>query len=62
MHYVYIASNAIILLGVTIGDNVIVAVGSVEQKLYPSVWLRSEVLQKIISSIEEYYKRNKNIT
>lgn len=57
-NYVYIGSNAIILPGVTIGDNVIVAASSVVTKSIPSRMVAAGNPAKIICSIEEYYKRN----
>lgn len=57
--YVYIGSSAIILPGVTIGDNVLVAAGSVVTKSIPSNTVVAGNPAKIMCTIEEYYERNK---
>lgn len=45
--------------GVTIGDNVLVAAGSVVTKSIPSNVVVGGNPAKILCSIEEYYERNK---
>lgn len=57
--YVYIGTNALIMPGVTIGDNVLVAAGSVVTKSIPSNVVVGGNPAKILCSIEEYYERNK---
>lgn len=56
---VYIGSNALIMPGVTIGDNVLVAAGSVVTKSIPSGYVVAGNPAKKICTIEEYYERNK---
>ena len=58
--YVYIGSNALIMPGVTIGNNVLVAAGSVVTKSVPSRMVVAGNPARIICSIDEYYERNKN--
>lgn len=58
--YVYIGANALIMPGVTIGNNVLVAAGSVVTKSVPSGFVVAGNPAKIICSIDEYYKRNKS--
>lgn len=57
--YVYIGTHALIMPGVTIGDNVLVAAGSVVTKSVPSNTVVGGNPAKIICTIEEYYERNK---
>lgn len=57
--WVYIGTNALIMPGVTIGNNVLVAAGSVVTKSLPSGVVVAGNPAKIICSIEEYYERNK---
>lgn len=58
--YVYIGSGSLIMPGVTIGDNVLIAAGSVVTKSVPSGVVVAGNPARIISSIEEYYERNKS--
>lgn len=58
-NYVYIGANALIMPGVTIGDNVLVAAGSVVTKSIPPRMVVAGNPAKIICSIDEYYERNK---
>lgn len=57
--YVYVGTSALIMPGVTIGDNVLVAAGSVVTKSVPSNVVVAGNPAKIICTVEEYYKRNK---
>ena len=57
--WVYIGTNALIMPGVTIGNNVLVAAGSVVTKsIQPNVVVAGNPA-KIICTIDEYYERNK---
>jgi len=58
-NYVYIGTNALIMPGVTIGDNVLIAAGSVVTKSVPSRMVVAGNPAKIICTIDEYYERNK---
>lgn len=58
-NWVYIGTNALIMPGVTIGDNVLVAAGSVVTKSVPSDSVVAGNPAKIICSIDDYYNRNK---
>lgn len=58
--YVYIGSGALIMPGVTIGNNVLIAAGSVVTKSIPSGSVVAGNPARIISNIEEYYQRNKS--
>lgn len=58
-NWVYIGSNALIMPGVTIGDNVLVAAGSVVTKSVPSKSVVGGNPAQILCTIEEYYNRNK---
>lgn len=57
-NYVYIGSNSLIMPGVTIGDNVLIAAGSVVTKSVPSNVVVGGNPARIICSIEEYIERN----
>lgn len=57
--YVYIGTNALIMPGVTIGDHVLVAAGSVVTKSVPSGMVVAGNPAKPIYTIQEYYERNK---
>lgn len=57
--WVYIGTNALIMPGVTIGDNVLVAAGSVVTKSVPSNSVVAGNPAKIICSVDDYYNRNK---
>lgn len=56
--YVYIGTNSLIMPGVTIGNNVLIAAGSVVTKSVPSGVVVAGNPAKIVSNIEEYYRRN----
>ncbi|MBR2032072.1 MAG: acyltransferase [Alistipes sp.] len=57
--YVYIGTGSLIMPGVTIGNNVLVAAGSVVTKSIPDRMVVGGNPARIICSIEEYYERNK---
>lgn len=57
--YVYIGTNALILPGVTIGDHVLVAAGTVVTKSIPSGVVVAGNPAKIICTIDDFYARNK---
>lgn len=57
---VHIGINSIIMPGVTIGDNVIIGCGSVVTKNIPSNSVAVGVPARVIETIEEYYKKNKD--
>lgn len=57
--YVYIGNHSLIMPGVTIGDNVLVAAGSIVTKSVPSNSVVAGNPAKYICSIEEYIERNK---
>lgn len=57
--YVYIGANAIVLPGVTIGDNSLIAAGSIVTKSVPANVVVAGNPAKIICTIDEYYERNK---
>lgn len=56
--YVYIGNNSLIMPGVFIGDNVLVAAGSVVCKSVPSGVVVGGNPAKIISTIDDYIRRN----
>lgn len=56
--YVYIGNDAKIMAGVTIGDNVLIAAGSIVTKSIPSNVVVAGNPAKYICSIEEYLERN----
>lgn len=56
---VYIGTDALIMPGVTIGNNVLIAAGSVVTKSIPAGYVAAGNPAKIICTIEEYYERNK---
>lgn len=58
--YVYIGTNALIMPGVTIGDNALVAAGSVVTKSVPPRMVVAGNPARIICDIDQYYKRNKD--
>lgn len=57
--YVYIGYNALIMPGVTIGNHVLVAAGSVVTKSVPCGMVVAGNPAKPICTIQEYYERNK---
>ena len=56
--YVYIGNNSLVMPGVTIGNNVLVAAGSVVTKSIPDNVVVGGNPAKYICSIEEYIERN----
>lgn len=57
-NYVYIGNNSLIMPGVTVGDNVLIAAGSVVTKSIPSNMVVGGNPAKIICKIEDYIKNN----
>lgn len=55
---VYLGTNSLVMPGVTIGDNVLVAAGSVVTKSVPSGYVVGGNPARIISTTDEYIKRN----
>lgn len=55
---VYIGNNALIMPGVTIGDNVLIAAGSVVTKSVPNDVVIGGNPARIICSLNEYIQRN----
>lgn len=58
-NWCYIGNNSLIMPGVTIGDHVLVASGSVVTKSVPSGVVVAGNPARIICTIEEYLSRNK---
>lgn len=56
--YVYIGTNALIMPGVTIGDNVLIAAGSVVTGSVPSNVVVGGNPAKVICTLEQYLQRN----
>ena len=56
--YVYLGTNSLVMPGVTIGNNVLVAAGSVVTKSVPSGCVIGGNPARIICTIEEYKKKN----
>ena len=56
---VYIGNNSLVMPGVTVGDNVLIAAGSVVTKSIPSNSVVGGNPAKVICSRKEYYERNK---
>lgn len=57
--WVYIGTNALIMPGVTIGNNVLVAAGSVVTKSIPSGMVVGGNPAKILCTVNDFYERNK---
>lgn len=57
---VFIGMKSIILMGATIGNNVIIGAGSVVKGNIPSDCVASGVPAKVICTLEEYYKKRKD--
>lgn len=55
----YIGTNALIMPGVTIGDNVLVGAGSIVTKSVPNNSVVAGNPARVICSLEEYYNKNK---
>ncbi|MFP3338962.1 DapH/DapD/GlmU-related protein, partial [Micrococcus sp. SIMBA_131] len=58
---VFIGMNAIILHGVTIGDNCIIAAGSIVTKSFPENSIVGGNPAKLITNIESYLSKNKSM-
>ncbi len=56
---VFIGIESIIMPGVNIGDNVVIGCGSIVTKNIPSNTVVAGIPAKIISSIEDYYEKNR---
>ena len=56
---VYIGNNALIMPGVTLGSNILVAAGSVVTKSFMDNVVIGGNPAHVLSSIEEYYAKNK---
>ena len=56
--WVYLGNNALVMPGVTIGDHVLVAAGSVVTKSVPSGMVIGGNPAHIICTIEEYKQKN----
>lgn len=54
---IYFATDVIVLKGVTIGDNCVIAAGSIITKDIPSNSVAAGVPAKVICSLEEYYQK-----
>lgn len=57
--WVYIGTQSLIMPGVTIGNNVLVAAGSVVTRSVPDGMVVAGNPARIICTVEEYYERNK---
>lgn len=58
-NYVYIGSGSLIMPGVTIGNNALIAAGSIVTKSVPPRTVVAGNPARTICSIDEYYQRNK---
>lgn len=58
-NYVYIGANALVLPGVTIGDNSLIAAGSVVTKSVPANIVVAGNPARVICTVDEFYLRNK---
>ena len=58
---VYFGSDVIVLKGVTIGDNCVIAAGSVVTKSIPSNSVAAGVPCKVISTLVDYYNKRKSL-
>lgn len=56
---IYFGTNVIVLKGVTIGDNCIIAAGSVVTKDIPSNSVAAGVPCRVVCSLEDFYKKRK---
>lgn len=58
---VYIGQKTIILRGVTIGDNVIIAAGAIVTKDVPSDSVVAGVPARVVCTLDEYYQKRKSL-
>lgn len=58
---IYFGTNVVVLKGVTIGDNCVVAAGSIITRDIPANSVVAGVPAKVICSLEEYYEKRKNV-
>ena len=56
---IYFGTNVIVLKGVTIGDNCVIAAGSVVNKDIPANSVAAGVPAKVICSLDEYFEKRK---
>ncbi len=56
---IYFGTNVIVLKGVTIGDNCIIAAGSVVSKSIPPNSVAAGVPCRVVCSLDDYYKKRK---
>lgn len=56
---IYFGTDVIVLKGVTIGDNCVIAAGSIITKDIPSNSVAAGMPAKVICTLEEYYKKRK---
>lgn len=56
---VYIGTNALIMPGITIGDNVLIAAGSIVTHSVPNNVVVGGNPAKVICSLENFYQKNK---
>lgn len=57
--WVYVGSNSLIMPGVTIGNNVLIAAGSVVTKSIPDNVVVAGNPARIICTLDDYYEKNK---
>lgn len=57
--YVYIGANSLIMPGVTIGNNALIAAGSVVTKSVPAGVVVAGNPARYLCTVKEYYERNK---
>lgn len=58
---VYIGQRVMILRGVTIGDNVIIAAGAIVTKDVPSDSVVAGVPARVVCTLDEYYQKRKSL-
>lgn len=57
---IYFGTNVIVLKGVTIGDNCVIAAGSIITKDIPANSVAAGVPAKVICSLDEYFEKRKS--